>query len=171
MIEYVALISTYAIFGGIGYLLSRLFKKPLTVNMWIVLAFLTIFSQWVMVSATVVGFWEFKMYLNYSLQGFFGGILAGLSIRAIRSHWTMNEALPLLSLLGLLIIIVGIFVRVCVRLRSGGGSLTTTVLGATDGFLTNERSKAAETIVNENAGKKFEQLPSSNPEKKWQGGV
>jgi len=86
MIEYIALILTYAVFGGIGYLLSRLFKKPLTVNMWIVLAFLTISSQWVMVSAMIVGLWELKMYLNYSLQGFFGGILAGLSIRAIRAH-------------------------------------------------------------------------------------
>jgi len=54
--------------------------------MWIVLAFLTISSQWVMVSAMIVGLWELKMYLNYSLQGFFGGILAGLSIRAIRAH-------------------------------------------------------------------------------------
>jgi len=78
----------------------------------------------------------------------------------------MNEALSLVSILGLLIIIVGIFVRVCVRLRSGGGSLTTTVLGATDGFLTHERSNAAETIVNENVGKMFEQLPSADPSKK-----
>ena len=86
MMEIIALISTYAVFGGIGYLLSRLFKKPLTVNIWVILAFLTIFSQWVMVSAMVVGFWEFKMSMNYSLQGFFGGILAGLSIRTIRAH-------------------------------------------------------------------------------------
>jgi hypothetical protein len=86
MMEYVALVSTYAVFGGMGYLFSRLFKKPLTVNIWIILAFLTIFSQWVMVSAMIVGFWEFKMYMNYSLQGFFGGMLTGLSIRAIRAH-------------------------------------------------------------------------------------
>jgi hypothetical protein len=29
-------------------------------------------------------------------------------------------------------------------------------LGTTDGFLTQDKSKAAETIVNENAGKKLE---------------
>jgi hypothetical protein len=39
------------------------------------------------------------------------------------------------------------------------------VLGATDGFLTHEKSKAAETIVNENAAKKFDQLPSTDPKK------
>jgi len=44
--------------------------------------------------------------------------------------------------------------------------MTTTVLGATDAFLTQDRRKAAETIVNENAGKKFEQLPSSDPARK-----
>jgi hypothetical protein len=86
MIEVIALIFTYALFGGIGYLLSRQFKRPLTVNVWAILAFLTIFSQWVMVSAMVVGIWEFKMYLNYCLQGIFGGILSGLSIRTIRAH-------------------------------------------------------------------------------------
>ncbi|HEV8538658.1 MAG TPA: hypothetical protein VGR15_07005 [Bacteroidota bacterium] len=42
------------------------------------------------------------------------------------------------------------------RIRRGGGSLTTIVLGATDEFLTTERSKAAEIIVNQNAGKKLE---------------
>jgi hypothetical protein len=66
----------------------------------------------------------------------------------------------------LLIVVIGTFIRICVKLRRGGGSLTCTVLGATDAFLTHERRKAAETIVNENAGKKFEQLPSTDPKKK-----
>jgi hypothetical protein len=78
----------------------------------------------------------------------------------------VNEALSLLSILGLLILVVGTFVRICIRLRRGGGSMTTTVLGATDAFLTHDRRKAAETIVNENAGKKLEQLPSTDPLKK-----
>jgi hypothetical protein len=78
----------------------------------------------------------------------------------------VTDTLTLLFVLALLIVIIGAFVRICVRLRSGGGSLTCTVLGATDGFLTHERSKAAETIVDENAGKKFEQLPSTDPPKK-----
>lgn len=78
----------------------------------------------------------------------------------------MNDILTLLFVLVLLIVLTGIFIQICVRLRRGSGSLTTIVLGATDGFLSHERRKAAETIVNENAGKKFEQLPSSDPERK-----
>ena len=78
----------------------------------------------------------------------------------------MIDILTLAFVLVLFAVIVGGFVRMCVRLRRGGGSMTTTVLGATDAFLTHEKGKAAETIVNENAGKKFEQLPSTDPAKK-----
>jgi len=78
----------------------------------------------------------------------------------------VNDLLTLLFALVLLFVVIGIFIRICIKIRRGGGSLTCTVLGATDGFLTHERSKAAETIVNENAGKKFEQLPSTDPERK-----
>jgi len=67
-----------------------------------------------------------------------------------------SEALSLLIVAVVLVAVIGCFVRISIRLRRGGGSLTTVVLGATDGFLTKEKSKAAETIVNENAGKKFE---------------
>jgi hypothetical protein len=77
----------------------------------------------------------------------------------------VNDLLTLASVLILLVVVIGTFIRICVRLRRGGGSLTTTVLGATDGFLTHEKIKAAETIVNENAAKKFDQLPSTDPKK------
>ena len=78
----------------------------------------------------------------------------------------MNDVLTFVILLAVLVLVTGIVIRICVKLRRGGGSLTTIVLGATDGFLTHDKSKAAETIVDENAGKKFEQLPSADPEKK-----
>jgi hypothetical protein len=52
--------------------------------------------------------------------------------------------------------IIVVFIRITMRVRRGGGSLTIVVLGATDEFLTRDRSKAAETIVNGNAGKKLE---------------
>ncbi len=67
-----------------------------------------------------------------------------------------SEILSLLVVAVTLVVVIGIFVRISIRLRRGGGSLTTVVLGSTDEFLTREKSKAAETIVNENAGKKFE---------------
>lgn len=74
-----------------------------------------------------------------------------------------NEIFSLLFLLAMLILVVGIFIRISIRVRRGGGSLTTLVLGSTDHFLTKEKSKAAETIVNENAGKKFETQTSRQP--------
>ena len=78
----------------------------------------------------------------------------------------MNDLLAVIVVLTVLAIVLGTFIRISIRLRRGGGSLTTSVLGATDGFLTQEKSKAAETIVNENAGKKFQQLPSCDPKDK-----
>ena len=75
----------------------------------------------------------------------------------------LSDALSLLVLVLVLVVVIGIFVRTALRLRRGGGSLTTIVLGATDEFLTKERSKAAETIVNENAGKRFENQSSDEP--------
>ena len=78
----------------------------------------------------------------------------------------MKDVLALIVVLTAVALVTGIFIRISIKLRRGGGSLTTIVMGATDGFLTHEKSKAAETIVDENAGKRFEQLPSNRPEKK-----
>lgn len=78
----------------------------------------------------------------------------------------MSEGVTLLLLFGVLLIVVVGFVRICVGLRRGGGSLTTIMLGATDGFLTHEKSKAAETIVDENAAKRREEVPSTDPHTK-----
>lgn len=75
----------------------------------------------------------------------------------------MSDTVSLIIVAVILLLVIGIFVRISLRLRRGGGSLTTIVLGATDAFLTQERSKAAETIVNENAGKKFEGQHSDEP--------
>jgi hypothetical protein len=71
----------------------------------------------------------------------------------------MNDIIGLGVVAVMLVAVTGIFVRICIRVRRGGGSLTTIALGATDGFLTQEKSKAAEVIVDENAGKKFIQVP------------
>jgi len=55
------------------------------------------------------------------------------------------------------------FIHVALRVRKGGGSLTTIALGATDEFLTTDRSKAAEVIVERNAGKREESQSSRDP--------
>ncbi len=68
-------------------------------------------------------------------------------------------------IIALLALIIWIFIRITIRARRRGGSLTTLVLGSTDEFLTQEKSKAAETIVDENAGKKFNAagIPEHDP--------
>ena len=86
MVDFIALISTYVVFGGIGFVFSRRFKKPMTVTTWVIIAVATILSQWTLPSTQIIDIFGFKMFVNYSLQGFFCGILAGLSIRAIKAR-------------------------------------------------------------------------------------
>ena len=74
-----------------------------------------------------------------------------------------SDSLSLLFLLIVLLLVIGIFIRITIRVRRGGGSLATLALGATDEFLTKDRSKAAEMIVNQNAGKKLWDQGSEDP--------
>ncbi len=72
---------------------------------------------------------------------------------------TSSDTLSLLILALVLLLVI----RITIRVRRGGGSLTTISLGATDAFLNMDRRKAAETIVNHNAGKKLEEQDSGGP--------
>ena len=74
----------------------------------------------------------------------------------------MNDTIAILTCGIVIFAVVGIFIRISLKLRRGGGSMTTTVLGATDAFLSHEKRKAAETIVNENAGKRRDGERSSS---------
>jgi hypothetical protein len=51
------------------------------------------------------------------------------------------------------------------KVRKGGGSLTTTGLGAVDAFLDRDKKKSAEEIVNKNAGIVNEGEKSSGSDK------
>jgi len=77
----------------------------------------------------------------------------------------ISESVALLIIVSLLVALVTIFIRISIRLRRGGGSLTTVVLGATDEFMTKDRSRAAETVVNENAGEKREEQSTEGAKK------
>jgi len=68
----------------------------------------------------------------------------------------MSETLQIIFVGLTVILLVAFFIRVAARIRKGGGSLTTVVLGATDSFLNSDRHRASVTIVNENAGKNKE---------------
>ena len=62
-----------------------------------------------------------------------------------------------------ILIIVGTIVIISQGFKQSAGTMTTTVLGANDLLMTNEQKKAAEVIVEMNAGKKFEEQSSKGP--------
>jgi hypothetical protein len=65
-----------------------------------------------------------------------------------------------LLVLAVLVAVVGVFLWISQRVRRGGGSLTTIVMGATDEFLSKDSAKAAEIVVEQHAGKKLEEQGS-----------
>lgn len=70
------------------------------------------------------------------------------------------------SLLVLLIVIVGvmyIFLRISLRIRKHGGSLTTTMFASTYEFLNKDKREAVEEIVEMKANKKLEEESSDKP--------
>ncbi len=68
-----------------------------------------------------------------------------------------NAVESLIVVLIFLIVLIGVFIRLAIKIRKGGGSLTTVVLGATDHLLTKEKSRAAEVIVNQKSDKKLKE--------------
>lgn len=68
----------------------------------------------------------------------------------------LTEILALIIAFGTVVVVVALYIRICIRLRRGGGSLTTIGLGTTYEFMTRDRRKASETILNMNAGKRLE---------------
>lgn len=69
----------------------------------------------------------------------------------------MQDLSTLLAILFVLIVVVVIFVRVALRIRRNGGSLTTTVFAATYDFYNKDKRKAIEVITEQKAGKKMEE--------------
>lgn len=72
----------------------------------------------------------------------------------------MQDVLTLLVILFVLIAVVVIFVRVALRIRRNGGSLTTTVFAATYDFYNKDKRKAIEVLSEQKAGKKMEEQAS-----------
>jgi hypothetical protein len=81
----ISFIATYLVFGTLGFVLSRKFKRPVNVSIWVALAILTVLSQWILPGTRVVSFFEYEMFANYILQATFAGILVGLAYREIRT--------------------------------------------------------------------------------------
>ena len=66
----------------------------------------------------------------------------------------------------LLAILAFIFIKITMNVRRKGGSMASTVYGAVDEFLTTDRKKAIEVVVNKIANKKMEEKTSSDPKEK-----
>lgn len=75
----------------------------------------------------------------------------------------MQDLSTVLVILFVLIAVVVIFVRVALRIRRNGGSLTTTVFAATYDFYNKDKRKAIEVISEQKAGKKMEEQASDEP--------
>jgi len=77
----------------------------------------------------------------------------------------LNDILTIVLVFSGIALVIGIFVKISLRIWRGGGGLTTVVLGATDEFYHKDKKKAVEMIVDQNAGKKMEDQASSDPDK------
>ena len=75
-----------------------------------------------------------------------------------------NDTLNLIVLSVVLIIVVALFIRIAIRLRKYGGSLTTTMFGATYEFLNKDKRKAVKEIVEMKANKKMDEQKSDKLE-------
>ena len=60
----------------------------------------------------------------------------------------------------LLLSVVLIFIRIAVKVRRGGGSMTTLMHGAADGFYNKDKKKAIEYTTEQKAGKKMNEQSS-----------
>lgn len=72
----------------------------------------------------------------------------------------MEDIIQLVFAVLVLFISVLIFVHISRKLRKGGGSLTTTMLGSTDLFYDKEKKNAVRQIIEMKAGTKQEEQSS-----------
>jgi len=72
----------------------------------------------------------------------------------------IDDIVSLVLAMFLLILCIFVFIKISRRLRRGGGSLTTFMLGATDAFYNRDKKKAADEIVEQKADKKLNEQDS-----------
>lgn len=65
--------------------------------------------------------------------------------------------------IGLLVFIIFIFIKISLKIRRSGGTMTTTVHGSLDAFYNKDKKKAVEMVVEKQAHKKLDEQSSSYP--------
>ena len=74
-----------------------------------------------------------------------------------------KETFELILLLIVLIVIIILFVRVTLRIRKYGGSLTTTMISSMYDFSNKDKRNAIEQIIETRANKKMEEESTDKP--------
>lgn len=75
-----------------------------------------------------------------------------------------NELVSLFIVSGLLIGVIYLFIRIALRLRRRGGSLTSVLFGATYEFYSQEKRKAVQQVVEQKAQKKRKEQGDKAPD-------
>jgi hypothetical protein len=88
-----ALLTTYLVFGGIGYVISKKFKKPPTLITWILLIIGTAMSAYIGIgpNAYLISIFGFNIHINFALQALGIGIILGLMVREIKRRTTLRS--------------------------------------------------------------------------------
>ena len=84
MLIILSFLLTFAVFGTIGFSLSRRIKRPVQTATWIFVAIAAGLSQWILPNLLLVSGGGFAIALNYSLEAVFLGILVGLVQRELK---------------------------------------------------------------------------------------
>lgn len=72
-------IVTYLILGAIGYSVSKKFKRPVTLSTFVLMIIATVAAGNIGIGAgRLIDISGFKMYINWSLQAFGLGMIAGI---------------------------------------------------------------------------------------------
>jgi hypothetical protein len=85
-LEFCGILSSFIIFGSIGYYCSGLISQPVRILTWIFLILATFCVQYFAPSARILDAFGFRIYCNLSLFTIGCGILIGLIRREIRFH-------------------------------------------------------------------------------------
>lgn len=75
----------------------------------------------------------------------------------------INDAIDLIFLVAILIIVIAVFIRIAIKIRKYGGSMTTTMFAATFEFLNKDKRNAVNEIVETKAHKKKWEERSDKP--------
>ena len=93
LLDIIAIIVTYVVFGFVGYRLSQKFKRPVHVITWIVTVIATFLAGYILPgqnSYLISGF-GFNIYVSTSFQAIGVGIVIGLAIRELKLKFDSSK--------------------------------------------------------------------------------